>query len=117
MRAGLSFSFLSLILAGGYFLIAYTSGSEQSREGDVMGGAILYGPLIAASIAAFFCKAERNTELLPLRLLLVLFLTTAFMAILGYNFAGLLVGIINLVLCWILAIQTIRASTVERKNV
>jgi prepilin signal peptidase PulO-like enzyme (type II secretory pathway) len=117
MRTALSFSLLSLILAGGYFLIAYTSGSEQSREGDIMAGAILYGPLIAASIAALFYKAERNTASLPLTLLFVLFLTTGFMAILGYNFAGLLVGIINSVLCWTLAVLTIQASTNVRKDV
>jgi prepilin signal peptidase PulO-like enzyme (type II secretory pathway) len=117
MRAGFSFSLLSLVLAVAYFLIAYTSGSEQSREGDIMAGAILYGPLIAASIAALFHKAERNTASLPSTLLFVLFLTTGFMAIVGYNFAGLLVGIINLVLCWRLALMTIQASITVRKDV
>lgn len=116
MRAGITFSVLSSLLAVGYFWLAYTSGSEKTREGDVLAGAVLYGPLVVASIASLFWKNDGDPAARPWVLLLVLAASSAFMATLGYNMAGALVGLLNMVLCWALAVRAIQATSVARRD-
>jgi hypothetical protein len=110
MRERLLFTLLSGSLALAYLWIAYTSGSEKTRDGDLLAGALLYGPLIVAALAALFWKTASNFTARPWVLLLVLLLSTALMIGLGYNMAGGLVGLVNLVLCWVLAVQTTLAA-------
>lgn len=116
MRAGIIFSFISGVLAAGYFWLAYTSGSEKTRDGDVLAGAVLYGPLVAASVASLLWKADVSTAARPWVLLLVLCVSSAFMAALGYNMAGAIVGLVNMVLCWVLAVRAIKAASVAKQN-
>ncbi len=108
MQPKLVFSAICLLLAVVYAAIAYTSGSTpDTRNSDLLIGAILYGPLLLASVAVWFRIEETPTDHITFLVLGALVFGTVLMALAGYNFAGLLVGMVNFVLAWTLAIRVI----------
>jgi hypothetical protein len=113
MRSSVLFAVFSGLLAAAYLWIAYTSGSEKTRSGDLLTGAMLYGPLVVAGITSLLCKTAEQVASLPWVLLAVLVLSTVFAAVLGYNMAGALVGLVNLVLCWVLAVRVFKTFGAE----
>jgi len=107
MRSSAPFAVFSGLLAVAYLWIAYTSGTEKTRSGDLLAGALLYGPLLVAGVTSLLCKTNEQVASLPWVLLAVLVFCTVLAAILGYNMAGALVGLVNLVLCWVLAVRVL----------
>jgi hypothetical protein len=97
-------------LALAYAVIAYTSGSEATRSGDLMAGALLYGPLIVGAASMLFRIKRVVVDGATLALAFSLALGTALMASIGYNMAGAIVGLINLVLCWVVGIRALGLS-------
>jgi uncharacterized membrane protein HdeD (DUF308 family) len=117
MRSSVPFAVFSGLLAAVYLWIAHTSGSEKTRSGDLLAGALLYGPLVVAGVSSLRCKTDEQVASLPWVLLAVLVLSTIFGAILGYNMAGALVGLVNLVICWVLVVGVIKAVSTKKNDV
>ena len=90
--------------------MSYSSGSEATRQGDLLAGALLYGPLIISSLFAMLRKTGAIINPGIWVVLSLLIVSTAFMFGLGENMAGALVGLFNLVLCWVMMIYLIGTS-------
>jgi hypothetical protein len=111
MRSNVPFAALSGLLAAIYFWIAYTSPGSNAgnRNDELLTSAVLYGPLVVAVVFSLLCKTDEQIASLPWLLIVVLTLSTIFMASLGWDMPGALLGLVNMVLCWILVVRVLMA--------
>lgn len=103
------FALLCTLLSAGYLYLSFVAAPpELWTPTELVVGSALYGPFFLAAISGLLFRPNVK-KTLPWGTLGFLLMSSAFMATLGYNMAGGLVGIVNLVFAWVLLIKTMRA--------
>jgi hypothetical protein len=116
MKANILLALWSLILAAIYAWIAYTSSNNRDTAlSDLWVGGIYYVPLVITALTALIKAKTLVTRESCWALLIALTVGTGLMAMAGYNFAGMIVGFINIPLCILVAVKTLQS--ISKKDI
>jgi hypothetical protein len=105
------FALVCAALSAAYLFLSFHSAPpELWTPYELVAGSALYGPFLLTALFVLV-SGPRRTGPLPWKTLGFLMLSTAWMANLGYNMAGALVGLANLIFAWVLLIRTVKTTS------